>query len=420
MPTTTRPELLTELRRRHVGLIRSLALGLTGILCIVLFIILKTLVLNELRKIQSTLEALEQISPEEEGRRLRLKQFLDSIQGYFVVVETSQELLTTPDFPFGPFVKRLLDAYPRGHRRSHLRGAWVGSHLKLVLVCQSNDSVYLIVRADNPFWYYMALLTVIALLGVLLFLNWRKGEGYLLKPVEQEMTWARELDGAKERFFATIFHEVGTPLTSLMARLETLIHQTACPKTRHGLECAYLDAQRISMITGDQLQRSRFEIGTFTLNQERIHADEFAEILGIRLELLLRHHGMILREEIPERFVFWGDRLKLEQAVTNFVTNAIKYASSSREIRLGIACHDGQVRISVTDQGPGIEPGLEEVLLQPFQKRRKRDLGGLESTGLGLFLADNVARAHGGRLQFQRHERGFTVSLEIPLLNPTA
>ncbi|MCB1041424.1 MAG: HAMP domain-containing histidine kinase [Acidobacteria bacterium] len=405
MDTIQKPDLVYEFKRRHRIIALFIGWGASLILVFVFFAVLRNLVIAELEKVRdSVLSCLAEESDEQ-----TLKDYIRHLHGYYLAVETPQGSYTSDNFSIEKDLQQRIQNQ-HGQASRILR---VNGYLKIGLFFENGATRMLVVRADNPVMYYiMMALIVLSVCAILLFFV-TKGQRYLMAPVMTEIKLFKELDRAKERFFASIFHELGTPLTSLMSRLESEISVLPEGARKRTLELAYLDAQRISRTTSDQLQRSRYEAGTFTLNLERVDADELFEIVAIRLEILLRHHNNSLICENNLNKSFLADRWKLEQALVNLVTNAIKYGPEG-PIALAALWLNNEVWLEVKDQGSGFDPSQADIWIQPFRNRNQNTHSKLESTGLGLYLVDRIANAHGGKLIFQRTKSGFIARLTLP------
>jgi signal transduction histidine kinase len=298
-----------------------------------------------------------------------------------------------------------------------LRAGWVDGQPKILLLAWRGDWTLLLCRrADSALISFLLLGICLFLAGCILLL-FRRASAQMLLPVDRELLTAAELDAAKERFFASIFHELGTPLTSLMSRLETMLEREGDQGRRLALSRCYQDALSLSSLAADQLQRARFEAGNATLQWEEIPVDGLFSGLSLRLDILLELAGMAMVAEVPSGPSLWADRLKIEQALTNLITNAIKYGRKDQTIRLLAWREEQKLILVVEDGGEGFdaEPYLRQGLVFHGGGRA---LAGRESTGLGLWLVQRIAQAHGGELAFCREGLRFRALLILPQEQP--
>ncbi len=126
--------------------------------------------------------------------------------------------------------------------------------------------------------------------------------------------------------------------------------------------------------------------------------------------------AVITHGELPE---VMGDATLLIQALQNLISNSIRYCEErTPEIRIVATAAGGLCHLSLSDNGPGIDPQHRELIFQPF----KRLVGqGIEGTGLGLAICRRIAQMHGGAIWCEgRSGEGATFILEIPLARSAA
>lgn len=133
-------------------------------------------------------------------------------------------------------------------------------------------------------------------------------------------------------------------------------------------------------------------------------------VAGIR-PLARRHRFSVSVEEgLPPVL---SDPAALLDAVRNFLSNAVKYSPPGSTVTVGVGRTEGEVRVGVTDQGPGIDPGHHDLLFRKFSRLPGERRPG---HGLGLYLARRIAEAHGGRVWVESAPgKGATFVLAIPL-----
>lgn len=113
----------------------------------------------------------------------------------------------------------------------------------------------------------------------------------------------------------------------------------------------------------------------------------------------------------------WIDRIRVQEAVLNYLTNAVKYAPAGTTVRVAAASIDREVRITVTDEGPGIAPEDHHRLFKKFSRLQPDDDN---SHGLGLYLVKAIIEAHGGRVWVDADPgRGSTFGFALPATGRT-
>src|SRR5712692_7677514 len=153
---------------------------------------------------------------------------------------------------------------------------------------------------------------------------------------------------------------------------------------------------RMAGLVNDLLEVSRAGEGRFELQpQEFDLAPVIRAVVQKQSELVAEDGRHTVSLEAPDSVVIVGDQMRIEQAVTNVVANAVKFSPTGGAVRVGVVDRDGTVAIAVSDPGIGISPDELTTLARPFARGSKRahTFSGL---GIGLYLARLVAERHGG------------------------
>lgn len=234
-----------------------------------------------------------------------------------------------------------------------------------------------------------------------------------------DVTRMRRLESMRSEFAANVSHELRTPITNIKGYIETLlqIDDAEPAQTRRFLEIVHRNTVRLSGIVEDILTLAFLEEPeakhALPLDPVVIHdvAQQVVEDLGSAAAA--RGMNLVVRGEKDARVV--GNRSLLEQALANFVSNAIKYSAEGTTVKIEISEEAASLRISVSDSGPGIAPKHLPRIFERFyriDKARSRTQGG---TGLGLAIVKHIATIHGGRVEAASElGRGSRFSLILP------
>ncbi len=234
--------------------------------------------------------------------------------------------------------------------------------------------------------------------------------GRTLRPIEEVMQ-------RQERFAVAASHELRTPLTVLQGTLEVAALRERTPEEyRAAIGGAARVAARMGALITDLLALARVQSDQEALSQEPLDLGTLARAAAEDLRPLAQRKGQTLEAALGEPLPVRGDPLKLRQAVTNLLDNAITYTPEGGTIRLEGRRGRGRAVIAVRDSGPGIAPRHLPHLFEPFYRADAARGGGGGHAGLGLALADWIVRAHGGRLAVESHLGAGTVfTLSLPL-----
>jgi PAS domain S-box-containing protein len=221
---------------------------------------------------------------------------------------------------------------------------------------------------------------------------------------------------ARDEFLQIASHELKTPLTPLQLQLDALaraLERAGVQNERltRKLEAATRQAARLSRLVESLLDVSRITGGRLALELEEFDLAELVCEVADRFRDEARQAGCDLVVRADGALVGRWDRLRLEQLVANILSNALKYGAG-RPVTVELRQSDGMVRMIVTDRGIGIAAEALERIFGRFERAVPvRHYGGL---GLGLYIARQIAEAHGGTIM-ARSEPGagatFTVLL---------
>lgn len=245
-----------------------------------------------------------------------------------------------------------------------------------------------------------------------------EGEGIGLLAVFVDMTELRRLETVRKDFVANVSHELRTPIASIAAAIETL--RDASESDPQGMapfiEIIERNALRMKGLVDDLLDLSRIESNEFRLNVEPINVRAATERVLSSFQVGAEAKRIRLIAEIPDNLpLVAADRRALDQILTNFVDNAIKYSPEGAAVTVrGTALTKG-IQIAVEDTGPGIDDRHLARLFERFYRvdaGRSRDLGG---TGLGLSIVKHLVEAMGGTVAVQSEPgSGSTFTVTLP------
>lgn len=264
--------------------------------------------------------------------------------------------------------------------------------------------------------FFLAGATVFTWLATLSNRRTRRRDLSLRLRLEKANEELKELDEAKTRFFANVSHELRTPLTLMLGPIETLLAAEEDGGRRSLLESTATNSRRLlrqvnALLDGAKLESGRLRLEPEPGNLGRLLADlaaaaaPHAEQRGIRLitERL---------DEVPDSSF---DPHKAEIVAANLISNALKFTPPAGCVTVRAEAGKGAVAFEVEDDGPGIPEDQLERIFERFHQvdgSSSREHGG---TGLGLALARELARLHGGNVTVRsRPGEGSVFRVELP------
>jgi signal transduction histidine kinase len=228
---------------------------------------------------------------------------------------------------------------------------------------------------------------------------------------------AREAIQLRDEFLSIASHELYTPLTALQLTVQRLGRKTAPdPEEQRAYRLIQKQVTRLTRLVGKLLDVSALRRGDSPLELERLDLVEVTRELveQLREESVQAGSPLVLSAAGP----VWGrwDRLRLEQIITNLLSNALKFGAG-RPVEIAITEEEGRAELVIKDHGIGIEPERLPHIFERFERGvSSRSYGGL---GLGLYLSYHLIRALGGVLRVDSTPGfGSTFIVELPCAGP--
>jgi signal transduction histidine kinase/Na+/proline symporter len=234
---------------------------------------------------------------------------------------------------------------------------------------------------------------------------------------------AQDAIRARDEFLSIASHELRTPLTPLRSQVQLInalirkkdLIQLPREKILKLLKIADDQMERMSQLIGQLLDVSRLTSGKLPLSLEEVELGELTAQVVERYSEQLAKAGCNVTIHRSAPVVGMWDRLRTEQIVVNLLTNAAKHASSS-QIEIGISEVNGLAQLSIRDYGKGISPEDQARIFNRFEKIS--DKGNGSGFGLGLFIAREIAIAHGGSIRVESQVgKGAKFIVSLPIAN---
>lgn len=232
---------------------------------------------------------------------------------------------------------------------------------------------------------------------------------------------ARTAASFRSQFLATMSHEIRTPMTGVLGIIDLLGDDTSEEERSLYLQTLRQSADLLMAVLNDILDFSKVDAGHLTFADEPFDLGQTLAIVVRLYDRAASARGLQLRVEgpLPETIWLRGDALRLQQVVSNLVSNAIKFSERGDvSLRCSVqprANGERHIRLSVEDKGIGIPRDVQRRLFEPFIQGDAA--GGRGGTGLGLAISRRLVAGMGGTISVRSAEgRGstFTVNLTLP------
>tara|TARA_R110002072_G_scaffold42064_20_gene118635 strand:+ start:60608 stop:62473 length:1866 start_codon:yes stop_codon:yes gene_type:complete len=235
----------------------------------------------------------------------------------------------------------------------------------------------------------------------------------------EDVTQQRLADDSQNAFIAQATHELRTPLTTIRLYTEEAIESG--PEDgeirEKALNVINSETRRLERIVGDMLCVAEIEAGSLSIHRDSLRTEQLFTELEQDYQAQANDKSIELVFDLPPKFpTINADRDRLGQAFHNLVGNAIKYTPSGGKVEVRVAFADNDaLTVDVQDNGIGIDESQQERIFDRFCRADDRRIAKVTGSGLGLALARQIARLHGGDVSVESGiDQGSTFTLTIP------
>jgi two-component system, OmpR family, phosphate regulon sensor histidine kinase PhoR len=234
-----------------------------------------------------------------------------------------------------------------------------------------------------------------------------------------DITELKKIDQVRRDFVANVSHELRTPLSILRGYIETLLDspKTSREELARILRVMERHSNRLELLVEDLLTLARLESGNPDLQLGNVDLASFFREMIHDWEKNLTSKQLNVIIDVPDDLSpIHVDRTRLQEALYNLLDNAVKYSREHGEIRLRARQRDGEIELSVSDDGIGItKEDLPRIFERFYRADKARSPDKVHGTGLGLAIVKHIAQLHGGRVEAESElEKGTTIRVVLP------
>ena len=234
----------------------------------------------------------------------------------------------------------------------------------------------------------------------------------------QDRTEQAELDRMKSDLISIVSHELRSPLTSIKGYVDLMMTGDlgSIPDAmKDYLSIVSSNANRLAALIDDMLDLSRIETGKLNMSFGKVEIKYLCDYVYLTMKPQAAQKKLNFGVQIEEGLSVSGDQDRLQQALTNLVSNAIKYTPNEGAVTIRARRRNGGIDINVEDNGLGISADNQKKLFQKFfrvKNEKTRNIGG---TGLGLCITKSIVEAHDGCIELDSEEgKGSRFTLSLP------
>lgn len=365
-----------------------------------------------------------------EDSEKRLKIFFRSGPDAVIVINQEQQILEwnpKAEHIFGYTFEEVIGKplseiiIPHKYREAHTKG--VSHFLKTGEGPVLNKTIEITALHKNGNEFYINLsISNVKLEGEWIFIAFlsditeRKKTEEALIHKEAELLQAKLLEERKDEFISIASHELKTPLTTIKAytQLAISLADDCTPVISQYLKKVDLYAGKINSLINELLDVSRINAGKLSLTQSEVEMNSFLPEVLNSMQHITQTHKISLEKNEPATLKI--DTLRLEQVITNIISNAAKYSPGKEKIIVNSVKKDDKLIISFKDFGIGIPQEKINKIFDRFYRvdELSKDFSGL---GIGLFISSEIIKQHGGKIWAESMEgEGSIIYFSLPAL----
>lgn len=243
---------------------------------------------------------------------------------------------------------------------------------------------------------------------------------YLAHLQKQNEIYKKEIK-ARDEFLSIASHELKTPLTAMLLQLQTALYNIrnvslanfSVENLLKMLQSTEQQSKRLAKMINDLLNVSLITTGRIDLVTEDVDLSRLVKDVVDRFDEKAKKEGYKIEIKTDNHVVGTYDKTRIEQVVTNLLSNAMKYGEK-KPITITVHKHNSTGKITVADQGIGIPQEQQERVFELFERAvPNHDYKGL---GVGLYISSQIVKAHNGKILLSSEpDEGSTFTVELPL-----
>lgn len=235
-----------------------------------------------------------------------------------------------------------------------------------------------------------------------------------------DITQTMENERLKDDFVSTVNHELRTPLTALHGSLRLVASNTmgTLPEAaRHLINIAERNCDRLMRLITNVLDMQKLQTGQVVLDLKPLDIGLLVkDAIEVNQPFAMQHGVSLVQTPMANSDVTTlGDHDKLQQVLTNLISNAIKFSPTNSTVTVEIKRDVDSIRIAIQDEGPGIPEDFSNKIFQRFSRASDSPTHHVGGSGLGLYISKAIIEHHNGRIDFANNpNKGATFYVVLP------
>jgi len=238
----------------------------------------------------------------------------------------------------------------------------------------------------------------------------------MVKDLRNQRNELEKLLKQKDEFIHQLGHDLKTPLTPMSNLLPLIIEREKDPKQKELLDVVLRNVNYMKKLVMDTLKLAKLNAPSTTLDLKKVNLSSVVRNVLDNNKFLLKENRIKVENRVKDDIFVRADELRLEEVLSNLVSNAVKCMPDGGTLTISANREDGNVVVHVKDTGVGLSEEEKERIFDEFYKvdKSRHDLA---SSGLGLTICKRIIERHGGRIwaESDGKYRGATINFTLPL-----
>lgn len=210
----------------------------------------------------------------------------------------------------------------------------------------------------------------------------------------------KEAVKVKDDLLGIVSHELKTPLTSILLRIQMLKnHKVPAGKINHFLDTLETNARLEAKLIDDLLDAAKMQTGKLHFEEDEFDVIEAIDSAFEMIAVPAKDKKILINKDYPqEKLLFHGDKIRFIQAMHSLLSNSVKFSTEGGEILIQVMRTEQTLQIVLTDKGIGIDEDFLPQVFEFFRKGERQPSKIKSGLGLGLSLVKNIIEMHGGEI----------------------
>ncbi|WP_155590485.1 HAMP domain-containing sensor histidine kinase [Lysinibacillus cavernae] len=226
-----------------------------------------------------------------------------------------------------------------------------------------------------------------------------------INQLQQDIEKEKQLENTRKEFISGVSHELKTPLSIMKSCISILEDGVANNKKDYYFKAMANEVDKMNILIVDMLELAKFESGTYKMEMDNFYIDQVIEYICEQLDIDIKNKQLHVHKQLSSIMVV-ANQHRIEQVLTNFITNAIRYTTENNKIMISTIEENERIKVCVENQGAHIAQEHLAKIWDRFYRgdtSRQRSQGG---TGLGLAISKNILELHGVQYGVSNTENG--------------